>query len=93
MKLLIVYWIGINAIAFAVTARDKRNARLRLRRVPEIDILMLAAMGGAAGEWLAMLLFRHKTRKARFAVGVPVMLALQAVLILLLVLSKGGFRG
>ena len=61
MKILIVYWIGINAIAFAVTARDKRNARLRLRRVPEIDLLMLAAMGGAAAEFTPKLAIQPVT--------------------------------
>lgn len=93
MKYLLFYLIAINAIAFLVTARDKHNARLRQRRVPEADLLALAAMGGAAGEGLAMLLFHHKTRKPRFAVGVPVMLALQVALVLLLFLFQGGYIG
>ena len=88
MKLLWYYLAAINLIAAAVTFFDKRAARRHRERVPEATLLFLAAVGGAAGEYLAMLLARHKTRKPKFAVGVPLMLLAQAALIVWL--AQGG---
>ena len=44
-------------------------------------LLGLAAVGGAAGAYLGMLLFRHKTRKQLFRYGVPVIFIVQLVFI------------
>ncbi len=42
---------------------------------------MLAALGGSAGALAGMYLFRHKTRKPGFVIGVPVILAVQLLLV------------
>jgi uncharacterized membrane protein YsdA (DUF1294 family) len=64
-----------------VTAWDKRCARRREWRVPENTLFFIAFVGGAAAMLLTMLLVRHKTRHARFMVGLPLVLAVQAVAI------------
>jgi uncharacterized membrane protein YsdA (DUF1294 family) len=45
---------------------DKRQAKRGARRVPERMLHVLALLGGFAGAWLGMRLFRHKTKKPLF---------------------------
>ena len=37
------------------------------------------AMGGAAGAWIGMYFFRHKTAKVKFKVGIPALLLLHVI--------------
>ena len=53
---------------------DKHKARKKLRRVPEATLLGAAAIGGSIGVWLAMYTVRHKTKHAKFVIGVPLIL-------------------
>jgi len=76
-----VYLTGINLVTFLVYGADKRRARRGRWRIPEVTLLALALLGGAGGALLAMVLFHHKTRKARFYVTVPLALTAQLVLI------------
>lgn len=71
-----------NVVIIAVYGWDKLRAKRGGRRTPENTLLWLAACFGAAGALLAIQLFRHKSRKPRFAVGVPVMLVAQGGIIL-----------
>jgi uncharacterized membrane protein YsdA (DUF1294 family) len=75
--------ILVNLITFLCFASDKRRAKRGARRIPESTLLTLAALGGAPGAWLSMLVFRHKTRHARFAFGVPAILFGEAILLAL----------
>lgn len=72
-----IYLAAANAVAFAVYGADKRRARRGLWRVPEATLLLLAALGGSVGALAGMYLFRHKTRKPKFFLGVPAILAAQ----------------
>ena len=84
MPLLIaaLYALFINFFCFLAFGRDKRLARLGGRRIPEFRLLLYASLGGAAGAWLGMRVFHHKTRKPLFRILVPLLLALQRALIL-----------
>ena len=60
------------------------ETRRRQWRIPEATLLLVSALFGSLGAYLGMLLFRHKTNAKRhpaFAVGVPVMLIVQAALV------------
>ena len=59
---------------------DKRRAIRGQWRVPETVLLTVAAAGGSVGSLLGMLLFRHKTRKKRFSLGIPLLLVTQIAL-------------
>lgn len=76
-KVLLVYLAVMNLLAFSVFGVDKSKAKRGKWRVPERTLLVLAAFGGSAGAVLGMIIFRHKTRKRKFSVGVPLILAVQ----------------
>ena len=82
------YLAAINVLAFAVYGLDKRRAVKGGRRIRVVTLLGLAFIGGSAGALIAMHVFRHKTRKVSFTVGVPLMMALQLVLLFLVMNAK-----
>lgn len=67
-----------NGLVFCIYAWDKWMAMRGGRRVAEATLLWLAALAGGPGALLGMILLRHKIRKWRFLVGVPVVLLGQA---------------
>lgn len=85
---LLLYLLLINLITYLTFGHDKRQARMGGRRVPEFRLLLLAALGGAAGAWLGMRRFRHKTQKPMFRILVPLLLLLQLALPVAAVLRR-----
>ena len=77
MKFLILYLLIVNAAGFLVMTLDKLLAKKKAWRIPERSLLMLAAIGGSFGVLLAMYTVRHKTRHAKFFLGVPAILVAQ----------------
>ena len=73
----VVYLIIMNFMAAAATLLDKHRARQHLWRVPERTLLLLAALGGSPAMLLTMLMIRHKTRHAKFMIGLPAILVVQ----------------
>lgn len=78
-KVGLIYLVLINIAAYAVFGWDKHKARRGGWRIPEKTLLLLALAGGSIGAWIGMKVFRHKTRKAKFKVGVLVILTVQCV--------------
>ena len=66
-----LYFIVINLLTFLLYGLDKYKAIRREWRIPERALLLMAFMGGAFGALSAMRIFRHKTRKGRFKLMVP----------------------
>ncbi len=71
------YLFLVNALAFLLMLADKRKAQKKLWRIPEATLMTVAAIGGSIGALAGMYTFRHKTRKPKFYIGIPVILALQ----------------
>ena len=84
---IILYVAAVNVISFIVMGVDKRRAVKRAFRVPESTLFVLAIIGGSIGSIAGMHLFHHKTRHWSFLYGMPVILALQIILILAVVFS------
>ncbi len=78
---VLVYFAAVSFLTFAVTSLDKLFAKRKMRRVPEATLLTLALFGGALSEYITMRLIRHKTLHKKFMVGLPVIIALQALCI------------
>lgn len=84
MDILITYLLIINAVSFLFMLIDKRKAVKKAWRIPEATLLGIASIGGSLGAVLAMRLFRHKTLHPKFAIGLPVLLAIHIIVLLLL---------
>lgn len=80
MKLFAIYLAVMNVIGVAVMWSDKRRARLHRWRIPEKVLFGVSLLGGSAGTWAGMYLFRHKTKHWYFVVGMPIILVCQAAL-------------
>lgn len=75
------YLLAVNILAFVLFGIDKQKARRNLWRIPEKTLLLSALIGGSAGAILGMQFFHHKKRKPKFAVGVPVILVVEIVVV------------
>lgn len=85
MKLFAIYLVVMNVLGVAVMWSDERRARLHRWRIPEKVLFGVSLLGGSAGTWAGMYLFRHKTKHWYFVVGMPLILVCQAALAIYLV--------
>ena len=83
MKLFLIYLLTINAAGFALMLIDKWKAKKNRWRIPEATLMTVAALGGSIGSLLGMYTVRHKTQHLKFTVGIPLILAAQCVIAVL----------
>jgi uncharacterized membrane protein YsdA (DUF1294 family) len=62
---VVIIYAGLNILAFAIFIGDKVGAKVKMGRISETSLLLLAALG-PAGALTAMVGFRHKTRHMKF---------------------------
>lgn len=80
MKYLMIYFITINIIAFAVMGIDKSKAKRSKWRIRERTLFAFALFGGSIGIYGGMQKFRHKTHHKQFVIGIPMIIILQAAI-------------
>lgn len=88
-------FIAVMSLAgFLLMGLDKLLAKWNRRRIPEKTLLWVGALGGAPGAWVAMTLFRHKTRHRAFSLGLPILTVLHGALLMAILYlgSKGGLE-
>lgn len=79
---LTYYLCAVNVAALILYGIDKRRAKKGKWRISEAVLLGSAVIGGSAGAWIGMKVFRHKTKHAKFAFGVPGILIVQALILM-----------
>ena len=77
------YLVAISLLAIFLNLRDKRAAKRQKWRIKERTLLIVSALGGSIAMLLTMLAARHKTKHAKFMIGIPVILARQIVALVL----------
>jgi len=75
-QLLVGVLVLINIISFIATAIDKHKSikKNTYDRTPEGIIFFQAILFGSFGVFLAMVIFRHKTKKWYFQIGIPLLI-------------------
>lgn len=83
---LLAYLLIINLLSFFAFAYDKYKAKKNSWRIKNGLLLALSFMGGAVGGLFAMKVFRHKTKKTYYKLGLPLMVLMQ-VLVLVYIMN------
>ena len=79
LKNILLYLLMINLIGFLMMWSDKRRAKWGKWRIPEQTIFIVTALGGGIGTIAGMYTFRHKTKKLKFTIGLPVLVILEII--------------
>ena len=73
-----IYLAVISIIAVVVTCYDKIAAtKCPKHRTPEATLLFISVLGGSVAMYITMQVIRHKTKHAKFMIGIPVIMLLQ----------------
>jgi uncharacterized membrane protein YsdA (DUF1294 family) len=81
-KYFVIFVLVMSVITFIVFGVDKWKARNDKWRTPESTLFLLAIFGGSIGALLGMQIFRHKTQHWSFRLGIPLILMLQAAVLI-----------
>lgn len=76
---MIYYLIAVSACSIVITVYDKLASKAGLFRIPEKTLLAAALLGGAAAMYISMIIIRHKTRKRKFMLTLPILIILQLI--------------
>ena len=87
LQVILYYLAAMNLLGFFFMGLDKWKAKKRAWRIPEATLLLVSALGGAAGALIGMHLFRHKTRHWYFLYGMPAILLIQVLIVVALLSS------
>jgi len=77
-----IYLAAVSLLAIGQVIYDKHSARKDSRRISERMLLFVSAIGGSVAMLVAMHLIRHKTKHAKFMIGIPIIIILQAATVL-----------
>lgn len=84
-------FLAINLIAFFIMLVDKaKSANPESSRISEGKMFFMAAAFGSLGVYAGMFVFRHKTRKWYFLVGIPLLIIQNAAFAFLIYLALSG---
>lgn len=73
IKIAVIIYIAVNIFVFLLYGADKRKAIRRKWRIPEAT-LITASFFGVFGALAGMYILRHKTKKPKFYITVPIIL-------------------
>ena len=82
VKVLLIYLLVMNVVSFLMMWYDKHEAQTNQWRVSEKALFAFALFGGSIGGIAGMQIFRHKTKKLKFTVGMPTILIVEIILLI-----------
>ncbi len=85
--ILLVLFSAYNLFVFSVFGIDKALSKTKKRRIREKTLILTSLFGGL-GAFSAMLIFRHKTRKPKFYLVVPIFFILSVMALTFLLKIK-----
>lgn len=85
IKVIMLYLLATNLIAFFAFAVDKQRAIRGQWRIRESTLLFWCLIGGSVGGLMGMYLLRHKTRHPKFNVGIPGILTIQLIAVIMVI--------
>lgn len=88
INLLLCYLLAINFITFLLFAHDKRLAIKNRTRTPEFILLLIAAIGATPAAVLAMITFKHKTKKPPFKTTLAIIILTQLTIAAIIIKTK-----
>ena len=77
-----IYLAAVSLFGIGLTARDKSAAKTGSWRVKERTLLFVSVIGGSVAMLMTMCLIRHKTKHAKFMIGIPAIIILQIAAVL-----------
>lgn len=80
-EIFIFYFFAVNIVSFFIFYCDKQKAVKHKWRIPEATLLTFALIGGGIGAYSAMKIFRHKTKRPKFYIFVPIFIVLHLFII------------
>lgn len=85
-KNIFLYLLVINLLGFLVMFIDKKKAEKGRWRISEHTLFVFTWLGGGIGTIAGMYLFRHKTQKLKFTIGMPVILVLEIIFLIYMII-------
>ena len=79
LKIILIFMALMSIVGFCAMGIDKAKAKADAWRIPEKTLFGITFLGGGAGVWLGMELFRHKTKHWYFKYGVPAITLLEFI--------------
>lgn len=77
---ILIFLLIMNIWAFSLFGADKSHAKRKQRRIKESKLMKACFFGGAIGGLIGMNVFRHKTLKKKFSIGIPIMFVIQLII-------------
>ncbi len=75
--ILYSYITLLTLFGFLIMGWDKKKAEKQKGRTTENKLIFIAFLGGTIGIAFGMLIFKHKTSKKKFYIGIPGIYVLQ----------------
>ena len=85
IPLIVLGWLAVvSLISIVICIYDKIAAKkLPKHRTPEKTLIMLSILGGSLAMYITMQIIHHKTKHAKFMIGIPVIMVCQIALVIL----------
>lgn len=83
------YFCIISITASLITIYDKLISMKKGKkmRIPEAALIFIACIGGCLAMLITMLIIRHKTQHSKFMIGLPIILFMQAIVVIYILVN------